>query len=265
MTISNGQTNSTLVVLHLYYIDMWPYFEEKLKKIADHDLIVTIPREKKSSTPESLLSRGNTKIYYYQNRGRDMLPFFSALKKTDLSAYSAILKLHTKKSPHFDNGSGWLDDMVDSLFAIDTRKCHEIFRAGAALIGPAGYFYSLVVNFEANGKHIDKLMRLFVSKSKQHDMTQVNRSSFGFFAGSMFWIQPDYMKYLLENIPTSRWRFAREKGQIDGTYAHGIERIISLVAEAEARELYSVDATGVTEKVDYSNGTIPEWSEHYTK
>jgi len=255
----------TLVVLHLYYTDMWPYFEKKLRAIGDYDLIITMPEHKREETPENLISRPHTQIHYSKNRGRDILPFFMAMKEVDIHQYEAILKLHTKKSPHYSSGGQWLDEMVESLVSAQQHDREMLFEKGSAMIGPQGHYYSLIVNYEANGVQIDRILRKFVGKKAQHEITQTHRLSYGFFGGSMFWISPRYLTHILSVMKPHRWQFEREAAQVDGTYAHAIERILSLVAEAENAELYEVDSNGHVEKVSYESGQIPTWSEHYKK
>lgn len=260
-----SSTNKTLVILHLYYADMWPYFEKKLQTIGAYDLIVTIPKNKRSETPAEIVTRPFTEIVYMKNRGRDIRPFLSAASKVDISKYQAILKLHTKRSPHYKNGQKWLDEMVESLTSISETARERAFTKDVAMIGPKGHYYSLRVNFEANGVQIDRIMRRFTGRQRQQNITQVNRSKYGFFGGSMFWISPSYLGRLLRVLPFQYWRFERERGQEDGTYAHAIERVFSLVAEADNIELYEASSEGDIKKVDYSSGQIPQWSDHFTK
>ena len=258
-----AQTKKTLVILHLYYTDMWPYFEKKLRVIGEYELIITMPEHKRKETPKDIISRPNTRTIYSKNRGRDILPFLSAMKAVNTQQYGAILKLHTKKSPHYNSGDRWLDQMVESLVALSKHDREKLFDESCSMIGPRGHYYSLVVNYEANGVRIDRVMKKFVGKKTQHEITQVNRSKYGFFGGSMFWIHPEYLEHILTVLKPHRWQFEREAGQVDGTYAHAIERIFSLVAEAEGKKLYDVDSRGQVTSVPYASGQVPAWSDHY--
>lgn len=257
------QTNKTLVILHLYYPEMWPYFKEKLERIGPYDLIATIPWDKREYTPTDINTDPAYSAVYFTNRGRDILPFIHIAKKISLNDYGSVLKLHTKKSPHFEDGMIWLDGMVESLTSIKGDEVSNLFQAGVAMIGPKKEYYSLRVNFEANGITIDNLMRQAVGKNKQHEITQLRRGEFGFFAGSMFWVGPSYLTHLVKMLSLSVRLFEKEAGQIDGTFAHGFERIVSLVAEAEQRQLMSVDNKGDIEPIAIGQGIIPKWSEHY--
>lgn len=258
----NPQKSQTLVILHLFYPDMWPFFKESLSKIGDYDIVFTAQIEKKEEVLVSVKDEPYRDIVFCTNKGRDVLPFFNVAMKIDTSKYKSIIKLHTKKSPHFEDGDSWLSSILSSLTSITGEKAAAVFSEDTAILGPKNEYYSLVVNFEANGVDIDKQMRKLVGESKQHFVTQENRRSYGFFAGTMFWINPKYLSDIVTKLSPRHYDFDKEAGQIDGTYAHALERTLCIYAEAEELPVKSV-IDGQIENVKYDSGIIPEWSDHY--
>jgi hypothetical protein len=75
----------------------------------------------------------------------------------------------------------------------------------------------------------------------------------------MFWARLDAISPILDAHfgPDS---FEREKGPIDGTLAHTLERIFSLCSELDGKKLYEVGPEGLY-PIAYKTDTIPEWSD----
>jgi hypothetical protein len=77
----------------------------------------------------------------------------------------------------------------------------------------------------------------------------------------MFWARLDAIKPILDRkLKVSR--FDSEKGQIDATFAHAIERVFCLVPQIEKKNLYEIGPRGVN-KIDYKTTNIPNWSDVY--
>lgn len=259
-TVSCQKNADIAVVLHLFYPEMWAYFENELRNLGEYDLFITVPLSKKELVPQGLTNKGT--VFYVPNRGRDVLPFLYVIKRIHPMGYRAILKLHSKKSPHYKEGDIWLNSMVRSLTNAKTKVIKELFQNQETIVGPAGHFTSLEVNFEANGKKLEKILFRSTTKGRVQRMTQRDRAKHGFFAGTMFWISPGLAADAVYNVPLHR--FDVEGGQIDGTYAHAIERAFCLLPQLRGEKLYEVNEKGTIIEVDVSSGAIPEWSDKYS-
>jgi lipopolysaccharide biosynthesis protein len=60
-----------------------------------------------------------------------------------------------------------------------------------------------------------------------------------FFAGTMFWFKPAALQNLPDIVREESWE--KERGQLDGTLAHAIERILVDVARANGYTIGSSD------------------------
>ena len=253
------------VILHLFYPDMWPLFQKKLRLLpTPFDLFISVPFEKYGIAKEVVHhSDGEVVIVPLPNRGRDILPFLKIAKALKGLGYNNILKLHTKKSPHRKDGDFWSSSMIDNLLpskSMVTKIISLLEDEKTGIIGPRGEYLQLSVNFEANGVHLTQILNRIYPKDVQFQILQKNRHEHGFFAGSMFWVKCAALSPLIDSPFTSSAYYEREAGQIDGTFAHAMERAFSLVSEIDNRKIYEVSANRLG-RIPYRTDNIPDWSD----
>ena len=73
---------------------------------------------------------------------------------------------------------------------------------------------------------LEKLTRIIDSKKKEGNF------DWDFPAGSMFWFRPTALQ-TLENLQLNEDDFEPEQNQLDGTLAHSLERLFTVMAEQE--------------------------------
>ena len=265
-TLKRGSTTKSAIVIHLYYPDLWPVFNEKLKLLNDinFDLFITIPKNLENSVDCIFEDFRSAIICVVPNLGRDVLPFIKVSKHLIRLGYENVLKIHSKKSTHRDDGSQWLMDIIDPIVPKDKKLLYQIIKTlddpNTSIIGPAGQYISLPVNFDANSRQILSLIEDLFDK-KTRDMISDERSEYGFFAGTMFWARLDS----ISSVIARKYKvsdFDMEGGQIDGTLPHALERVFTLNAELNGKNIFEVDDKGIR-KLKYKTDNIPEWSELY--
>ena len=88
----------TLCIVHVFYPDFWPEIASCLRNVEDPlDLVVTYVDETKGVPKMVLRDFPSAQLVLCENRGFDVWPFLKALKTVDLSSYSVLVKLHTKR------------------------------------------------------------------------------------------------------------------------------------------------------------------------
>ena len=246
------------VVLHVFFVDLVDPILEALTKIpVDFDLIVT----NSSGTPLELdvsgLSHvGRVQVFDLNNQGRDILPLMSLVNADVLEPYELVLKVHTKKSAwredHPDlvgSGAEWRDGFFRDLLGSEdsVRNILSAFATDPAL-GIVTSTDSIVGSeFWGGDKEIVRslLRRL---------QLELNEESLQFASGSMYWIR-GFVLQGLRALQTSEWDFEAEHGQVDGTTAHAIERLIGIVTREAGYELREARDLTVTE-------SSPDWSRY---
>ena len=112
---------SIAIVIHLYYTDLWEEFKLQLLELDNNfDLYISLTNGNKNIEDEIKNSFPSAKIFWFDNKGLDIGPFFHTLKyfiENDLN-YDYLIKLHTKKSIKSvgeDRGTNWRIGLVKSL------------------------------------------------------------------------------------------------------------------------------------------------------
>lgn len=256
------------VVIHLFYLDNWVLFNEKLALLGEDsfDLFITMPKQNEGFAKVIERDYPEVKIIYSPNRGRDVLPFLKVARMLYNSGYKTVLKFHSKKSSHWDGGQSWLEEMMSQIIPNDKKALKQILniinRENFGVLGPAGVYYPLTINFPANGKCMTTIISDIKTRELAHRVLQEDRRKYGFFGGTMFWINLSSIEELFRYSSASY--FEPETGQIDGTFAHALERLFCIIPEIEAKDIYESTGGRVVKRAHASNN-IPSWSEDHDK
>ncbi len=225
----------SVAVVHAYYPEVARELAADLAGAGVRDVILTVPDTLDASVLADLIAAYDAPhVVLAPNRGRDVAPFLAALDMI-LTRHPArwdwVLKLHTKRSPHERDGAAWRRKLVSALaasagggpIATALRDPKAGLVCGAsALMATAGDAMA------RNRSHCDALM----ARLGHAPLTDADR----FVAGTMFWARLDALAPLA-TLKLTPEAFEPELGQIDGTLAHAVERIIAALA---ARQGYAV-------------------------
>lgn len=228
-------TDALAIIIHVFYEDIYLDIMERLEGIkgVSFKLFVTTPREKSDDIDSILKSSGfEYHLLPVDNHGRDVLPFLKIIQRVVDEGYAYILKIHTKKSKHRGDGDIWRKDIYDKLLSKESMlKAIIGFKKdeNLGLIGPAGHIVSMGFYWGSNKRMVES----FATRMGQ---TVESIKSLNFVAGNMFFARVDALLPLL-NLAMSEDDFEQEAGQVDGTLAHAIERLIPISAKAKSYEL----------------------------
>ena len=248
---SSSVANQSRIVIHAWYLDVLDDLLEQLRDWPSAPpLFVTAAEPVFQQVEERLRASGFPyQLMKVENRGRDIQPFLQAANRLLGQGVEVVLKLHTKKSIHLTTGDEWRRKMVDAL----ALKGHGDAILSAlsrdrtlGLVSPHAHHFNVKRHLGANAsnmQHISWLTALKPSDSKW------------FAAGSMFWVRLKALAPLIEcGLRTSD--FEQERGQIDGTVAHAIERLFAACIEDSGYRM------ATTTEVIRSNGHPPANSPH---
>ncbi len=224
------------IVVHAYYPDVLDEILERVTKLDErHRLFVTTDSEHCQQVQGKLEATGRWfSLHVIENRGRDVLPFLKVLKHVRAEKLEYVVKVHTKKSLHRQDGAEWRQQLYDALLSHDVvERALRAFVTDPTLgmVGPDGHFVSMETYLGSNRSHI-------FSIGQRLGLTYDQIMSQGFFAGTMFAVRLAALSPLC-SLSFSDEDFGEEAGQIDGTLAHAMERAFALSVKASGQKMMS--------------------------
>jgi lipopolysaccharide biosynthesis protein len=138
-----------LATIHVFYPEFWPELAGRLRNVsAPCDIIVTLPH---ASDFAHAIQRDfpDARVMFCENRGFDLWPFFRTLNEVDLTEYTHVLKLHTKRDVHtnppttfnaFDyEGPRWRNALLSFLADEEAfDKCRKLMERDQSVSMVAG-------------------------------------------------------------------------------------------------------------------------------
>ena len=227
------------VVVHAWYPDS---FDDILNTLMATGLslrlIVTTAPEKAADIRVVLERHAmQAEVVVLENRGRDILPFLHVANRLLDEGEDVVLKLHTKHSPHRGDGDRWRSELLDRL--LSPGRAGRILQAFGedpklGLVAPEGHLQPLSYYWGANENNVRYLAtRMGIAAPRANSDT--------FVSGSMFWLRLSALRPLLD-AHLDDWEFEPEAAQVDGTFAHAIERVFGLCVRAQDLRIESAAA-----------------------
>ena len=218
--------------IHFFYNDLLMEIINKINSVPmKYDLYISTISEDKKLFAEKCLKNSNANKYeirIFENKGRDVYPFITQLKK-QFKNYKYICHIHTKKSVHnVFLGKSWREYIYENLIGsreiiseilYDFEKNEELgFIFPEAYYDLIRYIYdfnnlNLALHYH-NKKYMNNILKKLSSKYKIGEKLI-------FPVGNMFWAKTK----AIYQIFYLRFKFPKESGQDNKTIMHAIERI----------------------------------------
>jgi len=232
------------IVVHIYYPDLWPEFRETLCKVdVPFDLYVTITwRGDETLDLKAQVQADFPKAWVMAvpNKGRDILPFLTLVNAGALTGYRAVAKLHTKKSPHRTDGERWRRHLIEGILpATGLADRLDAFLAdpdAACWVADGQHF----TGEEWWGSNLNTTRSVLARVE-----IGMPEGVLSFPAGSIYWLKPLLIS-MLRALNLKADDFDPERGQVDGTLAHAIERVIGFIVLAAGQKVVQASQLAVS-------------------
>jgi lipopolysaccharide biosynthesis protein len=215
------------------------HFPELVDEILDQLALIPVPVDlivtNSSGDDLRVEPRGsirNVRVLPVDNHGRDIWPSVAVVNSGLLDPYLVVLKVHTKKSVWREShaelggtGQAWRSQLLEEL--LGTRKNIEeildafrsdpslgVVTAGGSVLGPE--FWG---DNQRNARELARRMEM-----------ALDEDSLTFAAGSMYWCRGIVLQGL-RSLNLTEADFEPEVGQVNGTTAHAVERLIGVFTD----------------------------------
>ncbi len=227
------------IVVHIYYHELWEEFAETLRtQNFAFDLIVTLTYQGRET--DQLAARIRTEwpralVVAMPNHGRDIFPFVHLVNSGLLQGYKAVCKIHTKKSPHLQDGDHWRQHLISGILPGAAKStCTAALLQHFCDDPKAGIWVADGQHYDDPqwwGSNFDRVRALL-----QTTEVPVDKKRLSFPAGSMYWLKPQLLD-LLRGLQLTVDSFDPEQGQTDGTLAHCLERGLGMMVDAAGLQI----------------------------
>jgi lipopolysaccharide biosynthesis protein len=230
-SLASSTTPSALrycATIHVWYFEA---LDEILSFLGQSGLnwyiVVTTSADLESDVRTKIASYGfSSHVVLVDNRGRDILPFLQLCSQLYNEGVDVVLKLHTKRSLHRNDGDLWRRELLEQL--LGENRANTIISAfqqnsTLGLVAAEGHILPLTSFWGASKEVVESVV----------DQLGLNAPSSEsvFASGSMFWIRLDAIRTLFDGHLYEH-DFEEETGQIDGTLSHALERMFCIVVES---------------------------------
>jgi len=236
------------VVMHVFFPELVPELVDQLRHVpVGFDLLVTNASGQPLSLDTSAVPHvRRVEVLDCDNHGRDIFPLVSLVNAGFLDPYRLVLKIHTKRShwrgAHTElggTGEQWRTELLSALLG-DEQNVTSVLRAFAAddTLG------LVTADGSVLGAGFWGADRQMVADLLDRIGLDLDGRELRFAAGSMYWVR-GFVLQALRSLAIDADDFPAEAGQVDGTPAHAVERLIGILA-AEAG-LSVCERSGVSE------------------
>jgi lipopolysaccharide biosynthesis protein len=168
----------------------------------------------------------------FPNIGRDVFPFVWLASAGAFARHAAVCKIHSKKSVLRADGDRWRRALIAASLGSSARvrRIVEAIRSDDA-VGLITADEQIVEGEEYWGPNRERTGELCARIG-----IDVEAYPLRFASGSIFWLHPRVIERL-NAVHLAVGDFEKEIGQIDGTTAHSVERVLGFIVQSLGLEM----------------------------
>lgn len=234
-------TRKVAVIVHMYYMELLPQMVEYLLHIPPEiDIYITVGDEQKKNRIEEVCTviKNRVEVRLVNNRGRDLSALLVGCRDI-VEKYEYVCFTHDKRSLGNDgpvtSASSFMNSIWENtissegyIYSVLNRFASEPNLGIMAPPAPLHhiYFYSIGREWTVCYPEAEKIMNRLQLHCPMSEEKQP------YVLGSAFWFRTGALRPLFTAGFTCE-DFPAEPMPMDGTFSHGLERVISYVAQSQ--------------------------------
>jgi len=246
-----------LVVVHVYYPQMWSELLMCIRNVGAADMVVTYVDEAAVTVARQDLP--NAVFLRCENRGYDVWPFLKAVGTVRLDDYDVVVKLHTKRDVESAeeilvgntclNGPRWRDHLL--AFVRTPRAWRKALTClGRGRTGMVADRHVIFGRRDAT-KDIYRLSFDRAVALLDEKWGLKVRSGASFVGGTMFAVRAELLRPFVR-YPFTAEMFDVSAGHSSETLAHVLERMMGLAISAQGYRVAAFNGSVLFRRLRYA-------------
>lgn len=225
-----------LICIHLFYLDQWPQMQAAINNMTHyaHELYITLPHSHAEFEPTIHAALPQAHVIYVENKGYDIAPFITVLNQVNLSDFSYVVKLHTKRNCNFSTlvSNEWRQALMQ--FA-QTKAGFDQHIAYLETHPEAGMLTHYKTKLPARYDPDD-----VAQQSLEHFISQQQwpKLDYSFVAGTMFIVRAPLLQPL-KALKLTAESFDESNNHKSG-FAHMIERLLGYLVYLQGYQVQDI-------------------------
>ena len=238
----------TLVVVHVYYPQLWPELAACVRNIdGERDLVVTYVDE--AAVAEARRDFPEARFLKCENRGFDIWPFICALRLVDLGNYGVVVKLHTKRDIIKDhdwffnncrfNGAVWRNHL-QSFCRTPEAWARTLCRLSEPGVGMVADRHVVVRRRDFPWKAVRECFDAAVAEIRAVDgCAPFDERTAQYVSGTMFAARPEPLAFFLRRgFDVGMFEVSGHTADAEPVlYVHRVENLLGLSVSAVGRRI----------------------------
>jgi len=235
------------IIFHIYYNDLISEIVNRLDSLQfKFDLIIVSPTNSpfSSSNLKHNFNRFNPTFLACPNIGKDIggkLISIRHILDKNLN-YDYLIFAHDKKSKHANESVGvkWRRDLYNGIFLeSNVRLIINGFMMNSRIKLSGGRVRQGIVNSRAIAVHTGNTQ--FIEKLSTDVFKIQKQENTAFVGGTMFWLDWNYFKEVLNTINVNKIIQLLEKGDVrEPSYSHAMERLFGILVTFKSNKIGSI-------------------------
>ena len=228
-----------LLIMHLYYKDIWEYDFKYLKNVPEYiDILITTDTNAKKEFFELNMTKhlkNKTVVKKINSRGRDMASLLVASQDI-IKKYDYFCFIHDKK-PHTNDFITWAETFREVLWESTLASPDYINKIikefdedeFLGLITPPRIYHGNFFHGHINNFWVENYNATLELLDQMGINTPISKKHPPLTLGNCFWAKYDAVEPIFE-LYLNYDDFSQEPMPLDGTISHAIERVYAYVA-----------------------------------